>query len=202
MLVRLQKWLLFSLGLFVMSYGIILLLEAELGMASWNILEVGLYQQFGFTIGIWSLIISAAVILLNIFVTRKIPGWGMIMNMILVGVFMDIIIFLHLVPNVSGLVLQIVYFIIGFIFLTFGIGMYISPLLGEGPRDGLTLNLSRRSGFSIRQVRTSMELVVLAIGWLLGGPVGIGTIIITLFMGFLIQYFIELWKGWLGRLRT
>ena len=185
-----------------MSYGIILLLEAELGMASWNILEVGLYQQFGFTIGIWSLIISAAVILLNIFVTRKIPGWGMIMNMILVGVFMDIIIFLHLVPNVSGLVLQIVYFIIGFIFLTFGIGMYISPLLGEGPRDGLTLNLSRRSGFSIRQVRTSMELVVLAIGWLLGGPVGIGTIIITLFMGFLIQYFIELWKGWLGRLRT
>lgn len=195
------EWLVFFLGMFIMSLGIVQLLKADFGMAPWNVLEVGLYYHIGLTIGIWSQLMGVGLVVLTVWLTKRIPGWGTLLNMIFVGLFIDLIMFLHIIPDVASMTMRTIYFFGGIFCLTFGMGMYISPGLGEGPRDGITLALSQRLNRSVRTVRTAMEATVLLAGWLLGGPVGWGTIAITLLTGYLMQFFIQCWKRWLQRIR-
>ncbi|MBO8163203.1 MAG: YitT family protein [Brevibacillus sp.] len=184
----------FMLGLAIMSFGIVLMIQADMGVASWDVLHIGLAKTFGLTIGIWSQIVGAVVILLSYLIANVKPGVGTILNMVLIGWFLDLFIWLDIVPLADNLLTKVCWFTAGILLFAIGLGMYISPRLGAGPRDSLMLALNERMGWSIQRVRFTIEVMVLVAGWLLGGPVSIGTLLLAVFTGPLIQRTIPFWE--------
>ncbi|WP_241236413.1 YczE/YyaS/YitT family protein [Brevibacillus marinus] len=191
---RFIRYAMFVLGLAVVSLGCVLMIQADMGVASWDVLHIGLTHTFGLTIGIWSQIVGVLALLLSYLIARVKPGLGTILNMLLVGLFIDLFMWLELIPRAESLLLKVCCFASGMLLFAVGIGMYISPRMGAGPRDSLMLALNERMGWSIQRVRVTIELVVLALGWLLGGPVSIGTLLVALFSGPLIQRTIPFWE--------
>lgn len=191
---RFVRYAMFVLGLAVVSLGCVLMIQADMGVASWDVLHIGLTHTFGLTIGIWSQIVGVLALLLSYLIARVKPGLGTILNMLLVGLFIDLFMWLELIPRAESLLLKVCWFASGMLLFAVGIGMYISPRMGAGPRDSLMLALNERMGWSIQRVRVTIELVVLALGWLLGGPVSIGTLLVALFSGPLIQRTIPFWE--------
>lgn len=177
-----------------MALGIVLMVYADLGVSPWDVLHIGLQKTVGLTIGIWNQAVGITLVLITVYLTRKFPGIGTILNMILVGAFVDLIMFIHLLPVPETDVSRWIYLIIGIALMGFGSGMYISSRLGAGPRDGLLLALSDRLNWSIRKVRTWMEVIALGLGWLMGGPVWLGTLLFTLTIGPIMQFFVILWR--------
>lgn len=180
------RWLFFISGLIVLAFGFTMIIKADrLGIGPWDVLNVGLFKNFGLTIGTWAILVGLAVIMVTIAFTRKIPQIGTFLNMLLIGLFIDF--FYWLLPDVETLPAQIAMFIVGLFIGGYGVGLYVSPRMGAGPRDSLMLLLVDKTGLSISVVRTSMEVSVALIGWMLGGPVGIGTIAVALFTGKIVQ---------------
>lgn len=175
-----------------MSLGIAMIIEANLGVSSWDVLHVGLFYTFGLTIGTWSQIVGLIVIVITFFMDRKMVGVGTVLNMIFVGIFIDI--FLFILPVMNYWVYQYLFLLLAILIMGMGAGLYITAKLGPGPRDGLMLVLNKRYGWSVGKVKTSMELIVLSVGWLLGGPVFIGTIISAVLIGPVMQFFINWWE--------
>lgn len=180
------RWLFFISGLIVLAFGFTMIIKADrLGIGPWDVLNVGLFKNFGLTIGTWAILVGLAVILTTVIFTRKIPQIGTFLNMLLIGIFIDF--FYWILPDVETLGAQIAMFIVGLFIGGYGVGLYVSPRMGAGPRDSLMLLLVDKTGLSISVVRTSMEVSVALIGWALGGPVGIGTIAVALFTGKIVQ---------------
>ncbi len=188
------RYLMFVLGLAVMALGVVMTINAHLGVSPWDVLHIGLVKTFGLTIGIWSQIIGVLIIVVSYLVAKIKPGIGTILNMVCFGLFLDLFIWLQFVPNAEGWVARAVLFLAGLFVMAIGIGMYISPRLGAGPRDSFMLALNERMGWSIQRVRMSIEVTVLIAGALLGGPFSIGTLCIALFTGPLIQRTIPFWE--------
>lgn len=164
-----------------MSLGIVLMIEANLGVAPWDVLHIGLTKQLGLTVGSWSIIVGFFIISFTSFLTKEWPQLGAFINMVLVGVFIDIFrIFIDTPATTIG---QYVMLLVGVIVCGYGIGLYIAPKCGAGPRDSLMIAITEKSGWKVQHVRFAMEIIVLAIGWSLGGPVFIGTIIFSLTIG-------------------
>lgn len=180
------RWLFFMTGLAIIGLGIALMLRGrQFGLSSWDVLHYGLQKQLGLTIGLWSIIMGILIVLVTIIFDRRWPKTGVYINMLMIGTFTDI--FNYLLPNITGLMPQIIVYCIGFLVLSFGIAFYITPELGAGPRDTFMLLLIERTPMDLKTARTLMEVIVLIIGYLLGGPVGIGTIVVTLLLGTCIQ---------------
>jgi uncharacterized membrane protein YczE len=156
-----------------------MLLLAGLGVDPWDVLHQGLSRRFGLGVGTWVLIVGALVLLLWIPLRQK-PGFGTICNAILIGLVVDVV--LATVPPVHGLAARLVVMASGVVLNGIATGAYIGAGLGPGPRDGLMTGLAAR-GHSIRVVRTSIEVTVLLTGWLLGGTVGLGTVVYALGIG-------------------
>ena len=176
------RWTFFIIGLIVLAFGITLTIKGKLlGIGPWDVFHYGLYLQFGLTIGRWSIIVGLILLLFTSIVTKSLPSIGAILNMILLGVFIDI--FNFLLPNPESVTVQIVLYVLGVIILGYGIGMYVSSGLGAGPRDAIMLIIVEKTGWSTKWVRNGIEITVFLIGWLLGGPVGVGTIFIAFFLG-------------------
>ncbi len=189
------RWMFFVTGLAIIGLGITLMLRGkQFGLSSWDVLHYGLWKQFGLTIGLWSIIMGIVVILLTMLFTHRLPRLGVYVNMLTIGTFIDI--FNGLLPDVHGFSAQMITYILGIIVMTFGIALYITPQLGAGPRDTFMLLLVERTRLDLKTARTIMELVVLLVGWLLGGPVFIGTIFVTFMMG----PFIQMWLPYTRRL--
>ncbi|NGQ94782.1 YitT family protein [Brevibacillus sp. SYP-B805] len=184
----------FLLGLAVIAYGVVMTIEADFGVSPWDVLHIGLQKTFGLTIGIWSQLIGVLIILLSYLLGKIKPGIGTILNMVAFGLFIDLFMWMGAVPHVSGLPARILLFLGGLVIMAVGIGMYISPRLGAGPRDSFMLALHERMGWSIQAVRMAIEITVLGMGALLGGPVSIGTLVIAVFTGPLIQRTIPFWE--------
>jgi uncharacterized membrane protein YczE len=181
------RWLFFLGGLIVMALGFTLTIKGnKLGIGPWDVLHVGLFLNFGLTIGTWAILAGLAIILLTAIATRRLPQIGTYLNMLLVGVFIDV--FNFLIPDFHALMSQIVVFAIGIMLAGIGIGMYVAPKIGAGPRDSLMLFVVQKTGMSISVVRASLEVLVALTGWLLGGPVGIGTIAVALLTGRIVQF--------------
>lgn len=189
------RYAMFMIGLAVMALGCYMTIQADLGVAPWDVLHIGLQKTFGLTIGIWAQLIGVIVIVLSFFLAKIKPGIGTALNVIFFGVFIDLFIWLEFIPAPSHLYQRILLFIAGVLVMAIGIGMYISPRLGAGPRDSFMLALNERMGWSIQKVRMSIELIVLLLGGLLGGPVSIGTLLIAVLTGPLIQRTIPFWEG-------
>lgn len=181
-------------GLFIMSLGIVCMIQAHIGVAPWDVLSLGLVQTVGGTVGLWSQLVGILLLLLTILFTKKIPGFGAFLNMFFIGYFVDLIMAGGWIDPTSSLWESILLFGIGLVISGLGTGMYIAVGWGAGPRDGFMLALVTRLKWPFGRIRTITEAAVLAIGWVLGGPVFIGTLIFCLTIGPICQYFIGLWK--------
>jgi uncharacterized protein len=182
------RFLIYFFGLLVMALGIVLILKANLGATPWDVLHVGLYYQLGLTIGSWSIIVGLLVLGVSAILTKKIPQIGAFINMLSVGIFIDMYLYIPFIQTPVGIFGKALMFIIGLVIMCYGMGFYISANLGAGPRDSLMLALTSRTGWKVRNIRGTMEVIVLFIGWLLGGPVSIGTFLLSLLIGPLFGY--------------
>lgn len=176
------------IGLMVMAFGIVLMIEANIGSAPWDVFHIGLHLQLGLTIGTWSIIAGLFIIGLTAAITRKRPQAGAIINMLLVGVFIDLFMLIPWIQTPANMVSQVIMFLVGLLICGYGIGLYIAPKCGAGPRDSLMLALTELTGWKVQWVRGAMEVIVLLCGWLLGGPVFIGTLIFTFGIGHIVGF--------------
>ncbi|MEU2131717.1 hypothetical protein [Streptomyces sp. NPDC018352] len=165
-----------------------LLVRAGLGLEPWGVLHQGLAERTGLSIGVVSIIVGAAVLLLWIPIRQR-PGLGTVSNVFVVGIAMDGT--LALVPDVHGLAAQIAVMAAGVVVNGVATGLYIAARFGPGPRDGLMTGLHRLTGRSIRLVRTLLEVAVVVTGFLLGGTLGAGTVVYALAIGPLAQFFLR-----------
>ena len=168
-----------------------MLLLAGLGVDPWDVLHQGLARRTGVPVGTWAIIVGAVVLLLWIPLRQR-PGLGTLCNVVLVGAVIDLV--LAVVPPPHSLPVQVAVMASGVVLNGVATGMYIGAHFGPGPRDGLMTGLARRTGRSIRLTRTCLELTVLAIGWLLGGTVGVGTVAYAVCIGPLAHIFVPLFS--------
>lgn len=173
--------LLLGLLLFGMSLG--LLVRAGLGLAPWDVLHQGLAQRSGLSLGTVVIVVSVLVLAAWIPLRQR-PGVGTVANALLVGLFTDLT--LTLLPPAGSLGAGITLLVMGTVMNALGTALYVGAGLGPGARDGLMVGLAAR-GYSLRVVRTGIEVAVLAIGWLLGGTVGVGTVVFALAVGPLVH---------------
>ncbi|MFE9728533.1 YitT family protein [Streptomyces sp. NPDC005794] len=166
-----------------------LLVRAGLGLEPWGVLHQGLAERTGISIGVVSIVVGAVVLLLWLPIRQR-PGLGTVSNVFAVGIAMDGT--LALVPDVHGLAAQIPAMAAGIVLNGVATGLYISARFGPGPRDGLMTGLNRLTGRSIRLVRTAIEVAVVVTGFLLGGSLGVGTVLYALAIGPLAQFFLRL----------
>jgi len=193
------RYSVFMLGLAVMGYGIAMMIEANVGVAPWDTLHIGLQKTFGLTIGMWSQIMGLSIIIASYVIGRIKPTVGMFLNMIFFGLFIDLFMWLKWVPIGDTFIQRVVLFAAGLLIYTFGTGMYISPRIGAGPRDSFMLALHERMGWGIGKVRVGIECTVTLLGFLLGGPVSVGTLVTALAIGPLIKLFIPLWEKMMAK---
>ncbi|GAA1744802.1 hypothetical protein [Microbacterium paludicola] len=168
------------LGLPLYGAGVALTVEAGLGLDPWTVLAEGISLHTGIGIG-WVANLLGAVVLLLWIPLRQRPGVGTVLNILLVGTAMQIT--LDLMPPVEGLGWRVACLLGGIALVGFASGLYIGAQFGPGPRDGLMTGLHRRYDWPVWRARITVELTVLALGWLLGGTVGIGTLAFALLIG-------------------
>jgi uncharacterized membrane protein YczE len=178
-------------GLFLYGIAISLMVRAVLGVGPWDVLTQGIIAQTGLSFGLLTNIIGAAVLLLWIPLGQR-PGIGTVVNVFLIGPSAEV--GLWLIPATDVLWLRVVLFIAGLLLLAVASGLYLGARLGPGPRDGLMTGLHARFGIRIWVARTIVEVTVLAIGWLLGGNVGLGTLAFALLIGPLVGLTIPLFR--------
>lgn len=174
------------LGLALYGFSSALLVEAALGLDPWDVLHQGLSRQTGASIGTCTIVVGVVVLLLWIPLRQR-PGLGTVSNAILIGLAIDAS--LALLPEPPNTAWRWAFLLTGIVLNGVATGAYIGAGLGPGPRDGLMTGIAGR-GHSIRLVRTALEIVVLALGWTLGGSVGVGTVAYALGIGPLAHVFI------------
>ena len=175
------------LGLALYGFSMAMMIRGSLGLAPWDVLNQGLDRHLPLSYGTVSMIIGAAVLLLWIPLRQK-PGLGTISNVFVIGLAVDA--GLSLLPTLHGLPVRAAMLAGGIIANGLAGGLYIGARFGPGPRDGLMTGFARRTGGSLRLVRTLIELTVLLVGWLMGGQVGVGTVAYALAIGPLVQLFL------------
>lgn len=175
------------LGLFLYAMSIVISINANLGSFPWEVFHLGLSNIFSVKLGTANIIIGLIIILIGTFKGKK-PGMGTILNMILIGTFTNLIMDLDFLPKYSNIYIRVLTLGIAMLLLAFASYLYIGSAFGAGPRDGLMLLLYENTDKSIRFIRNSIEISVLIIGYILGGPVGIGTVILSLGTGYAVQF--------------
>jgi len=167
-------------GLFLYGIGLALMVRAGIGVAPWDVLTQGISLRTGLPFGLVTNIVGAVVLLLWIPIRVRV-GVGTVANVLLIGTCAQV--GLSVIPQQTAPLLQALVFAGGLALVAVATGLYIGARLGPGPRDGLMTGLHRRTGWPIWVVRTSIEVIVLAVGWALGGQFGIGTIAFALLIG-------------------
>lgn len=187
--ISINRWLKLLLGLALFGTGITFMKQADLGLSPWEVLNDGISKMTGYPLGTVSIFIGIVILLLWIPIGEK-PGVGTLLNILLVGTVTNLT--LLVIPSVAQPVLQISWLAIGLLVIGLGSALYLGSRLGAGPRDGLMMGFHRRTGSSIRVVRTILEISVLVLGWRLGGTIGVGTLAFALGIGFIIQLMFRL----------
>lgn len=183
-----------SAGLILFGFGIGLMLESRLGLPPWDVLHQGLAVQFGSTVGIMSIYVSVAVLVLWLPLRERF-GVGTVLNAIVIGIVIDVSV--AVLPTGDGVFAWLM-LVGGISIIGLATGMYIGANLGPGPRDGLMTAIARR-GPSIRVTRWGIEILVLILGWLLGGTFGVGTIAFALGIGPIVHVTLPRWTVDTGR---
>lgn len=174
-------------GLVLCGVGISLMVDANLGLAPWDVLHQGIAERTGIPIGTVGILVGVVVLLAWV-PLRERYGIGTITNVVLIGITIDVV--LPRLPEQPSAPAQWAFLAVGAFLLGPAGALYIGCGLGAGPRDGLMTSLAAR-GLALWKVRTAMELTVLALGWALGGSVGIGTVLFAVSIGPNVHWFLE-----------
>lgn len=182
------------LGLALYGTSMAMMTRAGLGLDPWDVLHEGFTKRTGLTFGVITAIASVGVLILWIPLRQR-PGIGTVLNVIIISVTVDLV--RAVLPDQHDLRWQIVLMVGGVGLNAVATAAYVGARLGPGPRDGLMTGLAARTGWSVRLVRTGIEVTVLGAGWLLGGTVGVGTVLYALAIGPLTQALLPLvtWRG-------
>jgi uncharacterized membrane protein YczE len=180
-----------NVGLFIYGIGIAMMVHASIGLAPWDVLAQGISKQTGLTFGQSTIAVSVMVLMAWIPLKVK-PGIGSILNAILLGVFADF--WLPFMPKLEGYFAQLAWFVLGLLVISFATGLYISCGMGKGPRDGLNTGIAQRFKLPFWKARSIVEVVVVVLGFLLGGQVREGTLIFAFAIGYLNQLGLRLFK--------
>lgn len=168
-----------------------MMVHASIGLAPWDVLAQGISKQTGLSFG--QSTIAVSVMVLMAWIPLKVrPGIGSILNAILLGVFADF--WLPLMPRLDGYVFQLIWFVLGLVVISFATGLYISCGMGKGPRDGLNTGIAQRFRLPFWQARSIVEVVVVLVGFLLGGQVREGTLMFAFAIGYLNQLGLRLFR--------
>lgn len=181
------------LGFICCAFGTVMALQSNLGLSPWDVFHQGLSNITGLTIGQSSIIVGLIVVTITLLLKLEI-GLGTILNMIIIGFFIDLIIYTGVISIRTTLFSGVLMLIGSLAMMSIGSYLYISCGIGCGPRDGLMVVLVRITGKSVGLIRFFIELSVLVVGWLLGGKVGIGTLITVISVGSSIQLIFKIFK--------
>jgi len=174
------------LGLFLYALGIVLTMKAHIGFAPWEVFHAGIGTAIGMSIGNVSIVAGLAIGLLALIMGERL-GAGTICNMVFIGIFIDLLLNLGIIPEMKGFFLGIALLVAGLFTIALASYFYISSGYGAGPRDSLMVALTKKTHLPIGLCRGGLESLAVLIGWLLGGMVGVGTIVSALIIGFCIQ---------------
>ena len=174
-------------GLVTFAFGEALIVQARLGVMSWDVLHQGLTKHLGLSIGQWSIIVGALVLLLWIPMQEK-PGLGTFSNVVVIGASLDL--FLRLLPEPTSLGWRVALLLLGIVINGVATAAYIGARLGPGPRDGLMTGLVRLTRRPVGWIRTGIEVSVVVVGYLLGGNLNAGTVLFVLTIGPIVHVFL------------
>ena len=187
-----RDFIVIQIGFLLYGLAITLIVRANLGTGTWLVLEVALANILGIQIGTMTVYMGFAVLVIALALREQV-GWGTLGNILSIGPWLNL--FLALIPAASNnLGLQIGMFLLGVLVQGIATAVYIGVDAGAGPRDSLMLALHRTTGVSIRAARGAIEIIVVLIGWLLGGPLGFGTVVFALLIGPSVQWAFKLFK--------
>lgn len=171
-------------GLVLYGVSMALMVRSSLGVMPWDVLHQGLSRQLGWSLGVVTIVVGAAVLLAWI-PLRERPGLGTLSNVVVIGLAVDGA--LAIISAPAGLVGRVVFGVLGIVLNGVATAAYIGVRFGPGPRDGLMTGLVRRTGRSVRLVRTAIEVAVVVLGWLLGGTLGVVTLLYAVTIGPLVH---------------
>lgn len=180
-------------GLFLYALGIVITMKANLGFAPWEVFHQGVSNTIGLSIGKVSILTGFVICILVALMGEKL-GLGTILNMFLIGIFMDIILDFNVIPLMNGFISGVLMMFTGLFIISFASYFYIGSAFGAGPRDSLMVTIERKTGLAVGISRGIIEGAAVLIGWLLGGPVGFGTILGAFGISFCIQMVFSLMK--------
>lgn len=175
-----MRWAQLVGGLAVYAVAMALLIRSGLGLGPWDAFHVGVSELTGANLGVVVIGVGLAIVAGSWFIGVR-PGPGTVANMLLIGVFIELL--LPLTPAATSLWSSLAYHVAGIVLTGIATGLYIAPGLGKGPRDGMMIGVAERTGWPVRRVRTGIELSVLLLGWLMGARLGVGTILFALGVG-------------------
>lgn len=184
-LIDIRRWGQLLLGLFLYGVAVALMVRADVGLDPWTVFAQGLEVQTGLSLGLISIVLGAVVLLLWIPIRQR-PGIGTVLNVVIIGAVIDPTLIIVDTPN--ALWARWLMFAAGLAILALATGLYLGARFGPGPRDGLMTGAHARFGWAIWKVRMGVEASVLAIGWLLGGTVGFGTLAFALLIGPMVDW--------------
>lgn len=186
-----KRYVKLIIGLFVFAIGNVITINANLGYSPWDVFHQGIANLINIDIGTANIIAGLLIVVVGIFKGQK-PGTGTLLNMFLIGVFINLLLKIDIIPVFSNISLRILSILLGMLIMAFGIYLYISAGFGAGPRDGLMVMLLKATGRSVSFIKNSIEITVLLVGLLMGGPLGIGTVMTSLGMGYMMQFVFKL----------
>ena len=193
------RYTFFFIGLICFGLGVAISVKVQyLGLHPWDVLNIALFDRFGFSIGTWSIVIGLILIGVSLLVRKKYVNIGTFLNALLIGPIMDLFLWLDILPNASNHWTDYLLLFLGITLIGVGGGLYVSGGVGAGPRDGFMLSISEKTGLSVVKARILVESIVLVIGYLLGGPVFFVTFIYTLILSPIFQFSLKFFT----RLRT
>lgn len=182
-----------QLGFFLCALGIVCTLNANIGFSPWDVLHKGFGNTAGMTIGVASIVIGVGVLLAVYFLGEKI-GLGTMANMVIIGLEVDVLLGSNIIPIMHQFLFSLMLLVLGLFIMAMGGYFYMGSGFGAGPRDSLMVALHRKTKWPIGLCRGLTETMATGIGWTLGGPVGAGTIIAALGIGFVVQITYRLLK--------
>jgi len=187
-----RDFIVIQIGFLLYGLAIALIVRANLGTGTWLVLEVALAKILGIQIGTMTVYMGFLVLIIAL-VLREQVGWGTLGNILSIGPWLNLSLDLISTPE-NNLMLQIGMFLLGVLIQGVATAVYIGVDAGAGPRDSLMLAIQRTTGVSLRVARGAIEIIVVLIGWLLGGPLGIGTVVFALLIGPSVQWAFKLFK--------
>jgi uncharacterized membrane protein YczE len=188
----LRDFIVTQIGFLLYGLALTLIVRANLGTGTWLVLEVALANIFGIQIGTMTVYMGFIVLIIALALREQV-GWGTLGNILSIGPWLNL--FLDMISTPKGnFALQTMMFLLGVLIQGVATAVYIGVDAGAGPRDSLMLAIQRTTGVSIRMARGAIEIIVVLIGWLLGGPLGLGTVIFALLIGPSVQWAFKLFK--------